>query len=129
MTSQHLKRDAPFDAQGDLGKMHQVFGDQMDALIDEIQGQAPCAKNVPPPKIRSASCRTIRQARSAAGGSRSSEPYGFTRAKRAAASWAMRSRQGMLGSWARRAKVSWQVASVPWCSAICQRRRMSSWTW
>ena len=39
-TSFHLERDdldyAPFDAQGGLGKMHQLFGDQMDALIDEL---------------------------------------------------------------------------------------------
>ena len=27
---------APFDAQGGLGKMHQLFGDQMDSLIDEL---------------------------------------------------------------------------------------------
>lgn len=40
MTSFHLERDdldyAPFDAQGGLGKMHQLFGDQMDALIAEL---------------------------------------------------------------------------------------------
>lgn len=40
MTSFHLERDdldyAPFDAQGSLGKMHQLFGDQTDALIDEL---------------------------------------------------------------------------------------------
>ncbi len=40
MTSFHLERDdldyAPFDAQGGLGKMHQLFGDQMDGLIDEL---------------------------------------------------------------------------------------------
>jgi type I restriction enzyme R subunit len=40
MTSFHLERDdldyAPFDAQGGLGKMHQLFGAQMDALIDEL---------------------------------------------------------------------------------------------
>jgi type I restriction enzyme R subunit len=40
MTSHHLERDdldyAPFDAQGGLGKMHQLFGDQMDHLIDEL---------------------------------------------------------------------------------------------
>jgi type I restriction enzyme R subunit len=40
MTSFHLERDdldyAPFDAQGGLGKMHQLFGDQMDVLIDEL---------------------------------------------------------------------------------------------
>ena len=27
---------APFDAQGGLGKMHQLFGDQMDDLIEEL---------------------------------------------------------------------------------------------
>jgi type I restriction enzyme, R subunit len=40
MTSFHLERDdldyAPFDAQGGLGKMHRLFGEQMDALIDEL---------------------------------------------------------------------------------------------
>lgn len=40
MTSFHLDRadldDDPFDAQGGLGKMHQLVGDQMDALIDEL---------------------------------------------------------------------------------------------
>lgn len=40
MTSFHIERDdldyAPFDAQGGLGKMHQLFGDQMDALIEEL---------------------------------------------------------------------------------------------
>lgn len=40
MTSFHLEHDdldyAPFDAQGGLGKMHQLFGEQMDALIDEL---------------------------------------------------------------------------------------------
>jgi type I restriction enzyme R subunit len=30
---------APFDAQGGLGKMHQLFGDQMDVLIDELNGE------------------------------------------------------------------------------------------
>jgi len=39
-TSFHIERDdldyAPFDAQGGLGKMHQLFGDQMDTLIDEL---------------------------------------------------------------------------------------------
>lgn len=30
---------APFDAQGGLGKMHQLFGEQMDALIEEIKGE------------------------------------------------------------------------------------------
>ena len=40
MTSHHLERDdldyALFDAQGGLAKMHQLFGDPMDALIDEL---------------------------------------------------------------------------------------------
>ncbi len=29
---------APFDAQGGLGKMHQLFGDQMDSVIEELNG-------------------------------------------------------------------------------------------
>lgn len=36
----HIERDdlemAPFDAQGGLGKMHQLFGNQMDGLLDEL---------------------------------------------------------------------------------------------
>ena len=40
MTSFHLKRDdpgyAPFDSQGGLGRMHELFGDQMDTLMDEL---------------------------------------------------------------------------------------------
>ena len=40
MTSFHIERDdldyAPFDARGGLGKMHQLFGDQMDPLINEL---------------------------------------------------------------------------------------------
>jgi type I restriction enzyme, R subunit len=40
MTSFHLERDdldyTPFDAQGGLGKIHHLFGNQMDALIDEL---------------------------------------------------------------------------------------------
>jgi type I restriction enzyme, R subunit len=40
MTSFRLERDdldyAPFDAQGGLGKMHQLFGDQMDGMITEM---------------------------------------------------------------------------------------------
>jgi type I restriction enzyme R subunit len=40
MTSLRFERDdldfAPFDAQGGLGKMHQLFGDSMDTLIDEL---------------------------------------------------------------------------------------------
>jgi type I restriction enzyme R subunit len=43
MTSLRFERDdldfAPFDAQGGLGKMHQLFGDQMDELIEEINGE------------------------------------------------------------------------------------------
>jgi type I restriction enzyme, R subunit len=40
MTSFRFEHDdlnyAPFDAQGGLGKMHQLFGDQMDDIIDEL---------------------------------------------------------------------------------------------
>jgi len=43
MTSLRFERDdldfAPFDAQGGLGKMHQLFGDSMDVLIEEINGE------------------------------------------------------------------------------------------
>jgi type I restriction enzyme R subunit len=43
MTSLRFERDdldfAPFDAQGGLGKMHQLFGDQMDGLIEELNGE------------------------------------------------------------------------------------------
>ncbi|MCU0796795.1 MAG: DEAD/DEAH box helicase family protein, partial [Akkermansiaceae bacterium] len=43
MTSFRFERDdldyAPFDAQGGLGKMHQLFGDQMDTLIEELNGE------------------------------------------------------------------------------------------
>jgi type I restriction enzyme R subunit len=43
MTSFRFERDdldyAPFDAQGGLGKMHQLFGDQMDALIEELNAE------------------------------------------------------------------------------------------
>ena len=39
-TSFHLDRDdlemAPFDAQGGLGRMYQLFGDRMDRVIDEL---------------------------------------------------------------------------------------------
>ena len=42
MTSCRFERDdldfAPFDAQGGLGKMHQLFGEQMDELIEELNG-------------------------------------------------------------------------------------------
>jgi type I restriction enzyme R subunit len=41
-TSLRFERDdleyAPFDARGGLGKMYQLFGDQMDSLIDELNG-------------------------------------------------------------------------------------------
>jgi type I restriction enzyme R subunit len=43
MTSCRFERDdldyAPFDAQGGLGKMHQLFGTQMDELIEELNGE------------------------------------------------------------------------------------------
>ena len=43
MTSFRFERDdldfAPFDAQGGLGKMHQLFGDSMDELIEELNGE------------------------------------------------------------------------------------------
>ncbi|MEX1116015.1 MAG: DEAD/DEAH box helicase family protein [Akkermansiaceae bacterium] len=43
MTSFRFERDdldfAPFDAQGGLGKMHQLFGDIMDELIEELNGE------------------------------------------------------------------------------------------
>jgi type I restriction enzyme R subunit len=43
MTSLRFERDdldfAPFDAQGGLGKMHQLFGDQVDGLIEELNGE------------------------------------------------------------------------------------------
>ncbi len=36
----HMERDdlemAPFDGQGGLGKLHQLFGGRMDALLDEL---------------------------------------------------------------------------------------------
>ncbi|SOZ34140.1 DEAD/DEAH box helicase family protein [Cupriavidus neocaledonicus] len=38
----HIERDdlemAPFDGQGGLGKMYQLFGTQMDALLDDLNG-------------------------------------------------------------------------------------------
>jgi len=40
ISSFHMERDdlemAPFDAQGGMGRMHQLFGDQMDAVIGEL---------------------------------------------------------------------------------------------
>lgn len=40
ITSFHIERDdlemSPFDAQGGMGKMHQLFGDQMDEVINEL---------------------------------------------------------------------------------------------
>lgn len=39
-TSFHLARDdlemAPFDAQGGLGRMYQLFGTRMDTVIEEL---------------------------------------------------------------------------------------------
>jgi type I restriction enzyme, R subunit len=39
-TSFHCDRDdldyAPFDANGGLGKMYQLFGDEMDTILDEL---------------------------------------------------------------------------------------------
>ena len=38
----HLGRDdlyiAPFDGKGGLGRMYKLFGDQMDNVIDELNG-------------------------------------------------------------------------------------------
>jgi type I restriction enzyme R subunit len=40
VSSFHLERDdldmAPFDAKGGLGKMHQLFGDQIDKVMREM---------------------------------------------------------------------------------------------
>lgn len=40
VTSFHVERDdlemAPFDAEGGLGKMYQLFGDRMDAIMNEL---------------------------------------------------------------------------------------------
>ena len=41
-TSYHFQRDdldyAPFDAQGGLGKMYELFGEDMDQVIEELNG-------------------------------------------------------------------------------------------
>lgn len=43
INSFHLERDdlemAPFDAKGGLGKMHQLFGADMDHLINELNDE------------------------------------------------------------------------------------------
>ena len=40
LASVHIEREdldyAPFDAQGGLGKMYQLFGDEMDTLLEEL---------------------------------------------------------------------------------------------
>ncbi len=40
ISSFHIERDdletAPFDAKGGMGKMYQLFGNNMDSLIDEL---------------------------------------------------------------------------------------------
>jgi type I restriction enzyme R subunit len=40
INSFHIARDdldlSPFDARGGIGRMHQLFGEQMDAVIDEL---------------------------------------------------------------------------------------------
>jgi len=40
ISSFHVEKDdletAPFDAQGGLGKMYQLFGDKMDTILDEL---------------------------------------------------------------------------------------------
>jgi len=40
INSFHFERDAlemaPFDAQGGMGRMYQLFGDGMDAVIEEL---------------------------------------------------------------------------------------------
>ena len=39
-SSFHMERDdlemAPFDAKGGMGKMYQLFGERMDAVIEEL---------------------------------------------------------------------------------------------
>jgi len=40
ISSFHMERDdldmAPFDAHGGMGRMHQLFGERMDEVIDEL---------------------------------------------------------------------------------------------
>ena len=40
ISSFHMERDdldmAPFDAQGGMGRMHQLFGARMDSVIEEL---------------------------------------------------------------------------------------------
>ena len=40
ISSFHIERDdlemAPFDAKGGMGRMYQLFGDSMDAVIEEL---------------------------------------------------------------------------------------------
>ncbi len=40
ISSFHMERDdldmSPFDAQGGMGRMHQLFGDRMDVVIGEL---------------------------------------------------------------------------------------------
>ena len=42
ISSVHIEKDdldyAPFDGKGGIGKMHQLFGDEMDPIIDEMNG-------------------------------------------------------------------------------------------
>jgi type I restriction enzyme, R subunit len=40
MNSFHVERDdldyAPFDGEGGLGRMHELFGDEMDSILEEM---------------------------------------------------------------------------------------------
>jgi type I restriction enzyme R subunit len=40
ISSVHIEKDdldyAPFDGKGGIGRMHQLFGDEMDAVMDEM---------------------------------------------------------------------------------------------
>jgi len=44
MTSHHLERDdldyAPFDAHGGVGRIFQLFGEEMEAIIDELNRES-----------------------------------------------------------------------------------------